>query len=153
MKRLIAVLASALIASGCVTGGGGGGGGTPPPSGSLSVTISPSTQSAIDAGQRLKFTATLENDATGKGVTWSASAPGLAGSAAGTFTNTTADTAIYNAPASVAANLRVTVTATSIADTTKSSSAVKNMKPLTCSAASKALTGSLHAGMKRPLIS
>ena len=93
------------------------------------VSISPSTQTNIDQGQTVKFTATVENDSSTKGVTWSASGAGITGTACGTFTNTTTTSATYNAPASVSANLSITVTATSVADPTKTSSAVVMVSP------------------------
>jgi hypothetical protein len=120
MRHLLTVICGLLVMSAC--GGGGGGGSTPAPP-VISVSISPSTQSNIDQGQSVKFSATVENDSSAKGVTWSASGTGLTGTAAGTFTSTTTSTATYNAPSPVAANLSITVTATSVADTTKSSSA------------------------------
>jgi hypothetical protein len=86
-------------------------------------------QTDIDAGQAVKFTATVENDSSAKGVTWSCTATGFTGAACGTFTNATTSGATYNAPSSVSANLSITVTATSIADTTKSSSATVLVSP------------------------
>jgi hypothetical protein len=90
----------------------------------ITVSISPATQTNVDQGQSVKFTATLVNDTSGKGVTWSVSGTGLAGAACGTFSGTTTSATTYNAPSPVSANLSITVTATSVADTTKSSSAV-----------------------------
>lgn len=125
MKKLGLAIGGLLVMCAC---GGGGGGGTPAPP-PIYVAISPSTQSDIDPGQTVKFTATVENDSSAKGVTWSVSATGLSGAACGTFTNTTTSAATFNAPASVAANLSVTVTATSAADSTKTSSAVVVVSP------------------------
>ncbi len=93
------------------------------------VSISPSTQTNIDQGQTVKFTATVENDSSTKGVTWSASAVGITGTACGTFTSATTISATYNAPATVSANLDITVTATSVADPTKTGSAVIVVSP------------------------
>jgi hypothetical protein len=73
--------------------------------------------------------AAVENDTSAKGVTWSCSAAGLTGTACGTFINATTSEATYNAPRSVSANLSVTVTATSIADATKSNSAKVLVSP------------------------
>jgi hypothetical protein len=84
----------------------------------------------IDQGQTVKFTATVENDSTSKGVTWSASGTGVTGSACGTFTNITTTSATYNAPSSASADLNITVTATSVADPTKSASAGVDISPL-----------------------
>ncbi len=129
VRRLVFAICG--VAGLCACGGGGGGGGTYTPANppAVVVSISPSAQSNIDAGQALKFTATVENDASGEGVTWSASATGLTGAACGTLTNATSSAATYNAPASVSANLSITVTATSVADTSKSSSSVVVVSP------------------------
>jgi hypothetical protein len=80
--------------------------------GNISVAISPK-RGGLTLGQTLNFTATVTNDVGNGGVTWS-SATG------GTFTNVTATTATYNAPAAAGV---VTVTATSAVDNTKSASA------------------------------
>jgi hypothetical protein len=87
------------------------------------------TQTNIDQGQTVKFTATVENDSSAKGVTWSASGTGITGAACGTFTAATTTTATYNAPSPVSANLSITVTATSAADATKTSSVVVTVSP------------------------
>ena len=77
----------------------------------------------------MKFAATVENDSSAKGVTWSASGAGCTGTACGTFTNTTTTTATYDAPTSVSANLSIMVTATSVADPTKTASAAVVVSP------------------------
>lgn len=126
MKRLLPAILATLTMSGC---GGGGGGGTvsiPPP---ILVSISPSTQTNVDQGQSVKFTAAVDNDASSKGVTWSASAAGLTAAACGTFTNSTTSSATYNAPATVSANTSITITATSATDPTKAASAMVIVSP------------------------
>jgi len=125
MKRLLPAILSGLVMSAC--GGGGGGTVAVPPA--IFVSISPSTQTNVDQGQTVKFTATLENDSSGKGVTWSASGTGLTGPACGAFTNTTANAATYNAPATVSASTSITVTATSAADPTKTATAAVIISP------------------------
>jgi hypothetical protein len=79
--------------------------------GDLSVTISP-LRGGLTLSQTLKFTANVQNDPLQEGVTWSASA--------GTFTNVTATSAVYHAPAQPGV---YTITATSILDVTKSAAA------------------------------
>jgi len=103
-------------------------GGTPTPP-AISVSLAPATQTTIDQGQTLKFTATVANDSSRKGVTWSVSGTGCTRSACGTFTNTAATTATYNAPSPVASNLTVSVMATSVADATKSASSTVVVTP------------------------
>jgi predicted dienelactone hydrolase len=83
------------------------------------VTVSPDNVSVIaNTGQM--FTATLQNDATNSGVTWTISPA----SGAGTLTNVTKTSATFNAPASPPSNdLAVTITATSVATPTTLASA------------------------------
>jgi hypothetical protein len=114
----------------CGCGGGAGGGGvaiSPPPA--IYVSISPSAPSNIDQGQTEKFTATVENDAGGKGVTWSCSGVGLTGAACGTFTNTTTTAATYNAPPAVSGNVSITVMATDVDNPAEFGSAVVEVSP------------------------
>src|SRR5882762_10700585 len=76
----------------------------------IAVTLSTGATQALDQGQSVTITATVANDSTGKGVTWSlASGPGaIAGP------TTTAVT--YNAGS---ASGTAVITATSVTDTTK----------------------------------
>jgi len=82
---------------------------TPPP---ISVQITP-VRGGATISQSVSFTANLQNDVTGAGVTWTASAGAL-----GSLGKTTAK---FVAPNLVG---NVTVTATSVADATKSASAM-----------------------------
>lgn len=89
----------------------------------ISITLSP-TSSSVQAGiGKQNFTATLMNDTGAKGVTWSLSGTGCSGATCGTLTSATTTSVTYNAPASVPSPAAVTLKATSIADTTKSSTA------------------------------
>jgi len=96
-----------LFGSGC-----GGGSTTAPPSTLVSVTVT-APQSTLVVGQTLNLTASVTGT-TNTAVTWSVSG----GSANGTITSTGA----YTAPATVPNPAKVTITATSQADTTKSGS-------------------------------
>jgi len=87
-------------------------GGSSPPIG-VAVTSVPST---VDPSDATTLTATVTNDKKNAGVTWKVSG-------GGTLTNTSTTAATYNAPAGGASALSVTVTATSIADATKSATA------------------------------
>ncbi|MGO8786324.1 MAG: beta strand repeat-containing protein [Terriglobia bacterium] len=126
MKRYVLILSGLLFLCGC-----GGGKSSTPTALAISVSVTPSTQSTIDQGQTVAYTATVANDSSSKGVTWSMSGTGCSGTACGTFTNTSATAATYNAPTTVTSSLNVSVTATSVADTTKamSSSVVVNPAP------------------------
>ncbi len=84
----------------------------------ITVTVSPST-STLYQNQHQSFTATLQNTADQR-VTWAIS-PANAGSIASDGT--------YTAPASIPALQTVTVTATSVADSTKSGTASITLSP------------------------
>ncbi len=92
--------------------GGGGGGGNPPPV--LRVVVSPKPAEIKAGSGSLTFSAIVENDSTGAGVTWNF----VAGSGGGTFD---AATRKYSPP-SFFTNPSGTdaLTATSVADATKS---------------------------------
>lgn len=94
-----------------------------------SVTISPGTQQSVDAGQTVRFTASVANDSNGQGVSWSLSGNGCSGSACGTLTNTSKTSATYSAPSTVASALTVTVKATSVAQITVSASSTVMVNP------------------------
>lgn len=79
------------------------------------VVLTPSTAQAIDQGATLNISATVLNDASNAGVTWSVTG-------GGTLSATTTTVATYNAPASVASPTTVTVTATSVTYTSSSAS-------------------------------
>ncbi len=112
MKKLVLILSAIFLYCAC--------GGNNQPASVISVSLSPSAQTTIDQGQSLNFTATVTNDTSGSGVTWSMSGTSCSGTACGTFANKTATAATFNAPATVSANMTVTVMATSAKDTTKS---------------------------------
>lgn len=98
----------------------------PPP---ISISLAPATQTNIDQGQSVNFTATVNNDSANKGVTWAVSGATCTGSACGALANTTSLAATYNAPTTVSANMTVMVQATSVADTSKSTSTAVVVSP------------------------
>ena len=104
--------------AGCadVLAGCGSGHSTTPP---ISVSISRSSTSAVDQGQSVSLEATVANDTSSKGVTWSVSCPT---SACGKISAETATSATYTAPGPVTATFSVKLTATSAADASKSAS-------------------------------
>jgi hypothetical protein len=73
-------------------------------------TISPSAAQSLDSGQSVTLTATVFNDPSNSGVTWS-----LLG--AGTLTSKTAMTVTYTAPAGVTAAATASVEATPVKNT------------------------------------
>jgi len=95
----------------------------------ISVSLSPSAQSKIDEGQSVNFTATVANDPSSAGVSWSLSGSGCSGAACGTLSSTTTTVATYNAPALVSSNLTVSVTATSVTNTAMLASATVVVSP------------------------
>jgi len=110
----------------------------------ISVSVSPSPVSvALNAPQQ--FTATVTNDGSNSGVTWTLTQNGAACSPdCGTMTpasTTSGAAATYNAPATAPESPGVTVTARSAEDTTKSSSAVAILKTATGALACGAETG------------
>jgi hypothetical protein len=86
------------------------------------VSVAPSAAS-VQVTQTAPFTATVQNDAQNRGVTWSLSGTGCLGTACGTLSNITTTSVTYTAPASVPAPATVTLTATSATDTGKTSGA------------------------------
>jgi len=115
LALLILTLVLVTVIAGC-----GGGSGTPPPPPPppppISVSIS-TTVGTVGAGGTAQITAQVNNDTSGKGVTWTISPM----SGAGTLTNETSTSVTYNAPATPpASDVMVTITATSVADPTQS---------------------------------
>jgi hypothetical protein len=84
----------------------------------VAVTISPTTAQVVTGGHE-QFTANVANTSN-TAATWSLSGSGCSGAACGSVSST----GFYTAPSSVPSPAQVTVTATSVADPTKSSSAV-----------------------------
>jgi hypothetical protein len=121
-KSALIVISGLLFLCAC-----GGGSKSAPPA--VSIALTPSAQTSIDQAQTLNFTASVTNDSGNKGVTWSLSGTGCSGAACGTLTNSAALSAVYNAPATVSANVTVSVVATSVSDTTKSKSVAVVVSP------------------------
>ncbi|MGH9615927.1 MAG: FG-GAP-like repeat-containing protein [Acidobacteriaceae bacterium] len=86
------------------------------PSPPISVSLSPSSQPTIDQGQTVAITATVTNDVSSKGVSWSLAGPGTLG-------NSTKQSVTYTSTTTIITSAqRVMVTATSVTDPTKSAS-------------------------------
>src|SRR6266481_9253127 len=94
----------------------------PPPT-PTSITISP-TSASVPAGTGTQnFTAAVMNDYLNRGVTWALSGAGCSGATCGSLTSMTSSSVTYNAPAAVPNPATVTLTATSVNNTAKSSAA------------------------------
>ncbi len=115
-RKFLATLAVLLSACG---GGGGGGGGSSLP---IQVAYSPPLPTAIQVGNTASLSATVTNDGSASGVNWTVI---CSSSDCGSFnpiqTASGAQTT-YTPPAAVPGGGSVTITATSVADSTKSAS-------------------------------
>ncbi len=98
----------------------------------LSVEVSPSQTLNLGAGTAQNFTASITKHSN-HDVTWSLSGTGCTGDACGTLTNITTTSATYNAPPTVPNAATVAVSATSVADTTKSKTVSINLMPVSVS--------------------
>ena len=88
----------------------------------ISVSVSPTTAS-VQMNQSAPFTASVQNDLQNRGVTWRLSGGGCSGASCGTLTNVTSTSVTYTAPGLIPSPATVILTATSVVDTTKSSTA------------------------------
>ncbi len=88
----------------------------------ITVTVTPATAS-LSGGSSQTFAATVANDPSNAGVTWSI------GTGAGTLSASSTNGVTYNAPSAIAATSTVTLTATSIADTAASGTATITLNP------------------------
>ena len=87
------------------------------------VTLSPSSPKAVDQSQTVLITATVSNDISSKGVTWSLSGPGSLG-------NSTTSQVTYQSPTTSLSNAQqATITATSVLDQTKRASVQITIHP------------------------
>lgn len=108
---VVSVMAMAIMTGGCS--------GSSAP---VSVSLSPSSPQATDQGQAVGITATVANGQS-KGVSWSLNGPGSLGGQTGSSVT-------YNAPRTgVTSQEQATVTATSVADQTKSASLQITVNP------------------------
>ena len=125
----------AFIAAGC------SGSSTP----QISITISPSATQTVDQGKTLSVMATVANDTSSQGVTWS-----LIGS--GTLTGTSSTGTTYNAPGSVTVASTATLTATSKADTAKSTTLTINLVPPPSVTTASLSAGTVGVAYSAPLV-
>lgn len=115
-KSLIGTLATmAFFVVGC----GGGGSSTNPPA-QIAVSLSPQPPASMVIGKTASLTALVTNDSAAAGVTWKAT---CSRSNCGSFSPATtpgnSGITTYTAPTSVPTNNTVLITATSMADSTK----------------------------------
>ncbi len=111
-SALLFVLAIAAFMGGCSSS-------SPP----ISVSLSPSSPQAIDQSQTLAITATVTNDSSSRGVSWTLTGPG-------SLTNPTGSAVTYtSSTTSITSAQMVTVTATSAADPTKNAALQITVNP------------------------
>ena len=122
IEKSFGFFAAAVLALGLLGCGGYSAPSQPPPT-PTSVTISPTSTSVPAGTGTQKFTAAVMNDYLNRGVTWALSGAGCSGATCGSLTSMTSSSVTYNAPAAVPNPATVTLTATSINDTAKSSAA------------------------------
>lgn len=109
-RRLTVTLLAAAAWFAASVFNGCGSGGPPPP---ISVSFPNGNSQTIQQNQFVTIQASVTNDSAGKGVTWSFAGPGSLSKQSGTSVE-------YDAPATVEFNVVTTITATSIADSSKS---------------------------------
>lgn len=85
------------------------------------VSLTPVVPPVLTQGQTLDVTAAVANDSTKKGVTWTLSP------STGSLSNQTSTSVIYQAPDAVTSNFVVTITATSVANTSETAPLVINV--------------------------
>ena len=114
-----------------------------PPVPAIGVTLSQTTASVV-ANNGLVLSATVTNDSRSKGVTWSLSGMGCSGVSCGTIVPSVSPSGAsvtYTAPPNVPNPPVVTLTATSLADPTKSAAAaITVVAPITISLSQTAVS-------------
>ena len=113
------------LLQGCATSGSPGNTTTP----TITFVVSPASVSVQSGVGTQNFTATFENDPQSKGVTWTLIGTGCAGATCGTLSNVTTTSVTYTAPTNQPTPNTVTLTATSVANTTKSYSTTITITP------------------------
>ena len=118
----LAILLAVILGTASTGCGGGSASSPPPPPPPLTVSMSPNTATVYE-GLTQKFTATVNNDPTNKGVTWTVSCGIASGCGSlSAMSSLSGAPVTYTAFRNTALNnpATVTVTATSVADITKS---------------------------------
>lgn len=133
---LILAITFVMMIAGC----SGGSSPNPPDPPAVAVAFSPQAPTSVDAGSAASLTVVVSNDSANGGVKWSVSCgSGQCGSFSAPSTTSGAATK-FTALGSVPNPATVTVTATSVTDSTKSASAT-----ISISAPSGSISGTLNA--------
>jgi IPT/TIG domain len=96
----------------------------------ISASVSPSS-SSVQVASSTNFTASILNDSQNAGVSWTLAGAGCSGISCGSLTNETLSSVTYTAPENIPSAPLVTLTATSIADNTKTANASITVTQLT----------------------
>ena len=118
-KAHFGMLFVAAIAAGNYGCGGSSASTQAPPA--ISVSLSQAT-ATVQPQATAQFAATVSNDSSGKGVTWSTTCNGATCGSISPTATVNGSPATYTAPMPPVVTLMVTLTATSVADSTKSAS-------------------------------
>lgn len=105
----------------------------------ISVSVFPWTTSSVVGDGTRNFTASVQHDPRGAGVTWAMSGTGCSADTCGTLTEVTTTSLVYHSPVAVPVPPIVRLTATSKSDNHKSAEAVIT---IATSAANSVLQGS-----------
>jgi len=129
MKTLLSVLT--FLCGLCLLAGCGGGNSTTPPPPAITVDLSPNSAQALDVNQSDSFTATVSNDSSNQGVNWTVTCPAGVNTCGAMLQSKTASGTPnkYIAPTNVTSSETVTLTASSIADSTRSKSVRVTVNP------------------------
>ena len=121
MKYLGFVLVILVFLSGCGSGSKSGGGGCCNVPGINVEVVSPVGPATVDDNPNLTLPITVQvtNDSSNAGVTWTL-APAVKGGPTGTLSSQQALSVTFTPPTGVTSPVQVTVTATSVTDTTRS---------------------------------
>jgi putative Ig domain-containing protein len=111
----------------------------------INITLSPSQPFAMDQNTTQLITATVNNDPSNAGVTWSA-LTGL-----GSLSGPTSTTITYNAPATISSSSIATFTATSVTDPTKSATFSVSLEPPPVIANPSFPNGTVNASYSSPV--
>lgn len=130
MKKSLSLLIS-LYGSCLLVACSGGGSVLPPPPPAITVNLTPNSAQALDVNQSDSFTGTVSNDSSNQGVNWTITCPAGV-NACGAMAQTKSASGVpskYVAPANVSAPETVSVTATSVSDSTKSATVQVTVNP------------------------
>jgi len=114
----------------------------------VTVTISNKFSSVNTGANAFVVNATVQNDSTNSGVTWTLTGASCSATGCGSLTSSTATSVTYNPPTSLPTNTQATLTATSVHDTSKSDSAAFTVTkpPIAVTIKNKVSTVSANAG-------